>query len=83
MVVGWILISICCFYLIRNFYVGTFLYPLARRISKVFIRNNKNVEFRNYYLFVLNPFWWSFIDVFKDVNQRELMRGVWDTVINR
>ena len=83
MTIGYVLIGICIFYLIRNFYVGTFLYPLAARISKVFIRNGGKAEFRNYYLFVLNPCWWSFIDVFKDVNQRELMRGVWDTVTNR
>ena len=29
------------------------------------------MELRNYYLFVLNPFWWSFVSVFKQKENRQ------------
>ena len=88
--IGYIFIGICCFYLIRNLYVGL-LYIWAAEVRKkveedllTFERFRKikyglgcvPLDFRNYYLFVLNPFWWGFIDVFADKSWRQLFRDI-------
>jgi hypothetical protein len=82
--IGYILIGICCFYLLRNIWAGYILYPVTNRMIKS-IGNNipKRREFiykllarRNYYLFVLNPFWWRIRDVFKSAEIRKTYRDV-------
>ena len=86
----WILIGVLAFYAIRNLYVGNFLYPAAgyardglneglRKYAKYvkyinFKLPQGELDFRNYYLFVLNPFWWRVTDVFKDAEWRKLFR---------
>ena len=75
----WILISICCFYLLRNIYVGSILYPITSQILENTLnhcprdirqKTLKHFARRNYYLVVLNPFWWRVADVFKEENTR-------------
>lgn len=82
--IGWILIGVCCFYLLRNMWAGYFLYPVTNRMVKnigdsiprrrEFIY--KQLALRNYYLFVLNPFWWRLGDVFKNAEMRKTYREV-------
>lgn len=82
MVICYILIGIFCFYLLRNIWAGYVLYPVTNRMIKdigdsvprrrAFIY--KQLARRNYYLFVLNPFWWSLGDVFKSAEIRKLYR---------
>ena len=80
----WILISICCFYLLRNVWAGSILYPVTNRMIKdIGDSMPKRREFiykqlarRNYYLFVLNPLWWSLGDVFKSAEIRKTYREV-------
>ena len=74
----WILISICCFYMVRNFYVGSIMFPAGKHI--VMIYNHAVGHFylhihptcRNYYLLVLNPFLWKFLDIY--INDEEGMK---------
>lgn len=82
--IGYILIGICCFYLIRNIWAGYVLYPVTNQMI-VNIGNSmpRRREFiyeqlarRNYYLFVLNPFWWRPVDVFKSAEMRKTYREV-------
>ena len=78
----YILIGICCFYLLRNIWVGSILYPITNQMIKSIGDNMpKRREFiykqlarRNYYLFVLNPFWWRLGDVFKSAEIRKIYR---------
>jgi hypothetical protein len=80
----YILIGICCFYLLRNIWAGSVLYPATNRMIKdIGDSMPKRREFvykqlarRNYYLFVLNPFWWSLGDVFKSAEIRKTYREV-------
>lgn len=82
--IGYILIGICCFYLIRNIWAGSVLYPTTNRMiinigdsmpyKRKFIY--KQLTRRNYYLFVLNPFWWRLGDVFKNAEIRKTYREV-------
>ena len=82
--IGWILIGICCFYLLRNAWAGYVLYPVTNRMIKNIGDNMprrrefiyKQLARRNYYLFVLNPFWWSLGDVFKSAEIRKAYREV-------
>ena len=82
--IGWILIGICCFYLLRNIWAGYILYPVTNKIIKdIGDSMPKRREFiykhlarRNYYLFVLNPFWWRLGDVFKSAGIRKTYREV-------
>ena len=82
--IGWILIGVCCFYLLRNIWAGYILYPVTNQMIKdmgdsmprrrEFIY--KQLARRNYYLFVLNPFWWRLGDVFKSAEIRKTYREV-------
>lgn len=80
----WILIGICCFYLVRNMWAGSVLYPATNRMIKdIGDSMPRRREFvyrqlarRNYYLFVLNPFWWRLGDVFKSAEIRKTYREV-------
>ena len=82
--IEYILIGICCFYLIRNIWAGYVLYPVTNQMI-VSIGNSmpRKREFiyeqlarRNYYLFVLNPFWWRLADVFKNEEIRKIYKEV-------
>ena len=80
----YILIGICCFYLLRNIWAGSVLYPVTNQMIKNigdsmprrrgFIY--KQLARHNYYLFVLNPFWWRLGDVFKSAEIRKTYREV-------
>lgn len=80
----WILIGILAFYLLRNLWAGYILYPVTNQMIKnigdsiprrrEFIY--KQLARRNYYLFVLNPFWWRLGDVFKSVEIRKTYREI-------
>lgn len=80
----WILMGIFCFYLIRIFWAGYVLYPVTNQMIKSIGDSiPKRREFiykqltrRNYYLFVLNPFWWRLEDVFKSAELRKSYRKV-------
>lgn len=82
--ISWILIGICCFYLLRNIWAGSILYPVTDRMIKSIGDNMprrrefiyKQLARRNYYLFVLNPFWWRLGDVFKNAEIRKTYREV-------
>ena len=78
----YILIGICWFYLIRNIWAGYVLYPVTNQMI-VNIGNSmpykrkfiyEQLARRNYYLFVLNPFWWSLGDVFKRAEIRKIYK---------
>lgn len=81
-IIFWILISICCFYLVRNYLAGSFYFmadmiiknsmELVPRDYHYLIRMHYTC--RNYYLFVLNPFWWRVSDIFKRKEVREEIR---------
>ncbi len=80
--IGWILIGICCFYLLRNIYAGYILYPIGGRMieaaADLVPRDKRKLLYshftrRNYYLFVLNPLWWRLQDTFKNKMVREDM----------
>lgn len=83
-IICWILIGICCFYLLRNIWAGYILYPVTNQMIKdmgdsmprrrEFIY--KQLARRNYYLFILNPFWWRLGDVFKSAEMRKIYREV-------
>lgn len=81
--VGYTIIAIFGFYIIRNVWAGSFLYPIGNYINRCWSEAGsvgkskiKKMELRNYYLFVLNPFWWSWISVFKRKEDRQAMRQV-------
>lgn len=78
----WILIGICCFYILRNVWAGL-LYQITDMNVQATIKlvgYNKVYNFkdlmprRNYYLFVLNPLWWRISDVFKEKRTRLKIR---------
>ena len=80
---GYLLIAICGFYLIRNTWAGSVLYPLVNYINRRWSETGsigkgkiKKMELRNYYLFVLNPLWWSWVSVFKRKEDRQTMKQV-------
>ena len=79
-IVCWILIGICCFYLFRNIWVGSIMFPLGNQILTAY---NGALEkrpflkispvYRNYYLLILNPFRWNCLEIFKnDLDGRKL-----------
>ena len=80
--IGYILVGICCFYLIRNIWAGYVLYPVTNQmivnIGDSMPRKRKfiyeQLARRNYYLFVLNPFWWRLADVFKSAEIRKIYK---------
>jgi hypothetical protein len=79
-----ILIGICCFYLLRNIWAGSIVYPVTTQMIKSIADSiprrrefiYKQLARRNYYLFVLNPFWWRLGDVFKSAEIRKTYREV-------
>lgn len=84
----WTLITILAFYAVRCLYAGMYLYPAAdvikRECEKYEALRRKGQRFllpfswtfklRNFYLFVLNPFWWSIRAVFEDAEARIFIR---------
>lgn len=76
--IGWIFISICCFYIVRNFYVGSVMFPAGKHIVMIYNRSvgkfylHVHPICRNYYLLVLNPFLWKFLDIY--INDEEGMK---------
>lgn len=84
-IIGWILIGICIFYLIRNIYVGNIMFPAANHIVQA---HNLPFEkrpflklypkYRNYYLIVLNPLWWRFLDVYQNDEDGRKLKYRWN-----
>jgi hypothetical protein len=80
----YILICVCCFYLVRNIWAGSILYPVTNQMIKSIADSMpkrrafiyKQLARRNYYLFVLNPLWWRLGDVFKSAEIRKTYREV-------
>lgn len=82
--IGYILIGICCFYIIRNLYVGSIMWMGGTQIV-----NSYNGAFakrpylkiypktRNYYLIVLNPFWWRFLDIYQNDDDGQKIKVLW------
>ena len=76
--IGWILIGICCFYMVRNVYVGSIMFPAGKHIVMIYNRAvgrpylHIHPTCRNYYLLVLNPFLWKFLDIY--INDEEGMK---------
>ena len=82
MTVGWIIIGVLAFYLLRNLIVGTIVYRGGIALVDIWNRNvpvfyKVKGGFRNYYLFILNPFLWRFTDVVKDKEERETVQNAW------
>ena len=81
--IGYILIGICCFYLIRNFYVGSVMFPLGKRIVDTYNSSMKRTYlhihpvYRNYYLLVLNPFLWRFLDIYRNDEDGRKIKVLW------
>ena len=82
-IIGYILIGICCFYLIRNFYVGYVMFPCGERIvmayntamARPFLHIHPTP--RNYYLLVLNPFLWRFLDIYQNDEEGQKIKVLW------
>ena len=82
MTVGWIIIGVLAFYLLRNLIAGTIVYRGGIALVDIWNRNvpvfyKVKGGFRNYYLFILNPFLWRFTDVVKDKEERETIQNAW------
>ena len=82
MTVGWIIIGILAFYLLRNIVVGTIVYHGGILLVEIWNRHvpvfyKMKGGYRNYYLFILNPLLWRFTDVLKDKEEREMMQSAW------
>lgn len=80
-IIGWILIGICCFYIVRNVYAGSILYPFCQEVSKIWNRNTPpwmqiKGGYRNYYFFVLNPFWWGLLSPLKKKEERKFLSTI-------
>lgn len=82
--IGWILIGICCFYTVRNLYVGSIMFPAAKHIvlahntpfeKRPFLKVHP--KHRNYYLIVLNPLWWRFLDVYQNDEDGRKLKYRW------
>lgn len=84
-IICWVLIGILSFYLIRNVIAGSLLYPCAATIVRKW---NETAHrswritggYRNYYLFVLNPFWWTISSVMKEKEDAKTVKTVWKTM---
>ena len=83
--IGWTLIGICCFYIIRNLYVGSVMFPAANHIvlahnapfeKRPFLKVHP--KHRNYYLIVLNPLWWRFLDVYQNDEDGRKLKYRWN-----
>lgn len=76
MIIGWILIIILTFLIIRTQLAGRLLYPIAEAYVKKLkeFKVRKTIEFRNFYLFVFNPFWWTPTQCFKDAGERMIFK---------
>lgn len=78
----WILIGLCVFYIIRNYIAGSLLYPACDSIVKIWdkvVPPSKRVGSarKNYYLFVLNPFLWTFFSPLKKTKNSVEMKEAW------
>ena len=82
--IGWVLIGICCFYIVRNLYVGSVMFPAANHIvlahnapfeKRPFLKVHP--KHRNYYLIVLNPLWWRFLDVYQNDEDGRKLKYRW------
>lgn len=70
MIIGWTLIGILAFYIIRAHWAGYVAFPIAGKLASTW---NKavtpklriSVDRRNFYLWVFNPFWWSWWSCFR------------------
>jgi hypothetical protein len=49
--------------------------PRMRRILKL---PEEMPTYRSFYLFVLNPFWWSFIDTYREKEWRSFCQMIMD-----
>lgn len=83
--IGWILIGICCFYIVRNLYVGSIMFPAASHIVQAHNAPFEKRPFlkvhpkhRNYYLVVLNPLWWRFLDVYQNDEDGRKLKYRWN-----
>lgn len=83
MVWGYIGITICIFYLLRNWYVSNFMIPCGEHIVNVYNRAVKypylwiKPKLRNYYLLVLNPFLWRFLDIYENDEEGRKIKVLW------
>lgn len=81
--IGYILIGICCFYLVRNIWVGSVMFPAGRQIVEAYNCAMRRTYLhiyptcRNYYLLVLNPLWWRFLDIYKDDADGRKIKVLW------
>lgn len=84
--INYIVIGILAFYAIRNIIAGAMLYPIAamavERWNGASHRSwHLKGGFRNYYLFVLNPLWWTPQSTMKDAEERKSVKIVLDSTI--
>ena len=82
--IGYILIGICCFYLIRNFYVGNIMWMCGVQIVSSYNGAFSKRPYlkicpkmRNYYLVVLNPLWWKFLDIYQNDDDGQKIKVLW------
>lgn len=88
-IIWYILIGICCFYLIRNFYVGNIMWMGGVQIVSSYngaIAKRQYLKIRpkmrNYYLVVLNPFWWRFLDIYQNDDDGRKIKVLWKQFSN-
>ena len=81
--IGYILIGICCFYFIRNIWVGSVMFPVGQRIVDTYNSAMKRTflhihpAYRDYYLLVLNPFLWRFLDIYQNDEDGRKIKILW------
>lgn len=78
-IICWVLIGILAFYMIRNIIAGSVLYPMAAMVVEKWNATAHRSwrlrgGFRNYYLFVLNPLWWTPQSTMKDKKERKTVK---------
>ena len=88
--IWWIVIGIFCFYLLRNFYVSVVMIPLGNQILNTYNRPLEKRPFlkispayRNYYLLVLNPFRWHFLEIFKNDHDGRKTKSIVERMLQR
>ena len=69
-IIGWILIGILAFYMVRAYWAGYIVFPIAGKLANIWNgavspRLRISADRRNFYLWVFNPFWWSWWSCFR------------------
>ena len=77
-IIGQVIICILAFFILRAYLAGYLLY----RVANVYVDKlrgvgvKREIELRNFYLFVFNPFWWTPTQCFKSAGERMIFKRI-------